>query len=257
MEPDLVDAVAVEVSGDRGVAGVPEGEPVVGLSQAAFVGAELVDDVEARLVRAIERQRVTPVAVEVAGDRHIGGVAEEEADVGDALGVRVAQIRESIGLAIEPGCVDAVAVPIAHERRVAGIAVVEPLHRAVGITEPPVPLVGVDEPDAVFDVVRRGGCRQCGDRRDGGEDEERRGNPAPSVARGQTEHGSAGGGLGGPAHCMESAKKGRIFNPRCGVGCQRRAARPANRRSTYARGRSRETLGTSGRSRIRGGRRSR
>jgi len=85
MEPDLVGPVPVEVAHERFVAGVAEEVGEVRRAEPAPVGTKLVDDVDPALGWAVDANRVTSVAVEVAGEGDVGGVAEEEPDIGDAL----------------------------------------------------------------------------------------------------------------------------------------------------------------------------
>ena len=77
--------ITVEVPDEGLIAGVPEDLGVVGSTKPATVGSEFIDDVE-RLVRgSIDGHGVTSVAVEVARNRNITRIAEEELDVRDAL----------------------------------------------------------------------------------------------------------------------------------------------------------------------------
>jgi hypothetical protein len=85
IEPDLVGPVAVEVAHVGVVAGVAQEVTEVRRAEPAPVGTELIDDVDPAFGRAIDTNRVTAVAVEVAGQGDVARVAEEEPDIGDAL----------------------------------------------------------------------------------------------------------------------------------------------------------------------------
>src|SRR5690606_22005613 len=58
-------------------------------------------------------------------DGDVARVAEEEGDVRHALGVRVAQIDETVPLAVKPESGDTITVPVATESDIARVAVVE------------------------------------------------------------------------------------------------------------------------------------
>src|SRR5690606_11205660 len=88
MQTDRVLAVPVEVADEWLVTGVPEDVGELRGAEPTAVLAQLVDDVEALLGRAVDRDRVTSVPVEVAGDGDVTGVSEEERDVGNSLRVR-------------------------------------------------------------------------------------------------------------------------------------------------------------------------
>ncbi len=70
-------------------------------------------------------EAVASVSVEVAGQGDVGGVAEEEADVGDPLSVRVPEVGECVGDPEQPWGVHPVTVPITHERLITRISVGE------------------------------------------------------------------------------------------------------------------------------------
>src|SRR5690606_17909469 len=124
-EPRRVDPVTVPIADEGDVPGVAEDERVIGSPQATTILSQFVDDVEARFRRAVERHRVATVTVEVPDQRDVTRVAEVEGHIGDSLSVGVPQIHEAVGLAVEPGSVGPVAVPVTHEGDVARIAVVE------------------------------------------------------------------------------------------------------------------------------------
>src|SRR5690606_7926131 len=125
MQADRVHAVAVEIAHERFVTRVAELERVVGPPEPPVPGTEAIDDVEAGLRGAIDRDGVTAVAVEVACDGDVTRVAEIEGDIGHTLGVGVPQIDISVRLAVEPQGVGTVAVPVPAERDVARVAKVE------------------------------------------------------------------------------------------------------------------------------------
>jgi len=68
---DLVDVVAVEVTREQRVARVAEGKGVVGCTEPGGAVAEVVDDVEALLLGAVDRHRVLAIAIEVTDDRGV------------------------------------------------------------------------------------------------------------------------------------------------------------------------------------------
>ena len=150
-----IDPVAVEVPDERLVARIAEHVRMVGSTEAAVVGPELVDDVERLVRRSIDRHRVASVGVEVTGDRHISGVPEEERDVRVALRVRVAQIHVPVGLAVQARSVDPVAIPVTGERIVAGVPEVELARLGGTVVQVPYPRGGIDQSVAVL------GCHEA------------------------------------------------------------------------------------------------
>src|SRR5690606_24380961 len=120
-----VRSVAVEGADEGDVSRRSELERELGGAQTAAVGAELVDDVEALLRRAIDGDGVIPVPVEVSGQGDVPGIAEIEGDVGHALGVGIAQIDVAVRAPIEAQGLLAIAVPVTREWRVTGVSVEE------------------------------------------------------------------------------------------------------------------------------------
>ena len=159
VQPDGVDPVAVEVADERLVPYVAEEIGEIGGSEAPLVGAQLVDDVDPTLRWAVDRNAVTPVAVEVAGERYVRRVAEEESDVGHPLGVGVAQVDESVRLAIETGRVDAVTVPVADHREITGVPIQEVVQHAAGAAKTPHPCGRIDKTHPVGNGVVVDGLR--------------------------------------------------------------------------------------------------
>jgi hypothetical protein len=85
VQPHSLAIVAVEVSHERFVAGIPEHIRRLCCTESSIVFAELVDYVERLVGWSVDRQRVIPVAVEVASDRDVTGIPKEELDIRDAL----------------------------------------------------------------------------------------------------------------------------------------------------------------------------
>ena len=137
---DAVDTVTVPVTREGDIPFVTEGEAVVRCSEAAAVGAELVDDEELVRRGSEHRDRVDTVTVPVPGDRNVVRITEEEEQVGDSLRVRIAQVDATIALAVDAGGHLAVAVPVTEDRDVTRVPEVERCGRAVIVPQMPKPL---------------------------------------------------------------------------------------------------------------------
>jgi hypothetical protein len=146
MQSDGVDSIAVKVTNERLVSWIAEVVVELGTSKPSPVLSEQVDDEHPALGWSIDRDRVTAVVVEVPDDRNVTGVAEEEFPIGVPLSVRIAQVDKPVRLAIHARCIDAVAVPVAEDGEVAGIAVEELLDRSRAVSQMPDTLSRIDQP---------------------------------------------------------------------------------------------------------------
>ncbi len=144
IDADRVEAIAVPVSGDWDVARIAEGE--VDVCDALCVG---VPQVEPRLRRPVDADCVDPVAVPVSRDGQVSRDAVVDRDVRDALIIGVSKEQVAGALAIQAHRVDTAAVPVAGIWRVPGIAIVEGVDTAVGVTNVPDPRVRILKGDLV------------------------------------------------------------------------------------------------------------
>jgi hypothetical protein len=88
---DRFDPIAVPIPDERNIARVPENISGVRRSNSASVATQSVDDVNTRICGSIDRKAVATVSVEVACQRKISRVAEQEGPFGRTRGVAVTE----------------------------------------------------------------------------------------------------------------------------------------------------------------------
>ncbi len=108
---DRVRAVTVEVCSEQ----FAVGGRCVGCGRLAEVGPHGVEDADESVRRAVHGHTVGAIAVEVAGNGDIAGMADREDQVGLACTVGIAHGDRGRVRVVDTHGVDPVAVPVAHQ----------------------------------------------------------------------------------------------------------------------------------------------